>query len=41
MGRCKRDAWWWIEEVKEAVSRKKYAHKPMCRNCTEKVSLEA
>ena len=25
----------WNEEVKEAVSRKKEAHKAMCRNCTE------
>ena len=30
--RSTRDAWWWNEEVKEAVSRKKEAHKAMCQN---------
>ena len=28
---------WWNEEVKEAVSRKKEAHKAMCQNSTEEV----
>ena len=28
------DAWWWNEEVKEAVSRKREAHKAMCQNST-------
>ena len=27
--RSKGDTWWWNEEVKEAVSRKKEAHKTM------------
>ena len=27
---------WWNEEVKEAVSRKKEAHKAMCHNSTQK-----
>ena len=27
--------WWWNEEVKEAVSRKKETHKAMCQNSTE------
>ena len=31
----KGDTWWWNEEVKEAVSRKKDAHKAMCWNSTE------
>ena len=26
------DTWWWNEEVKEADSRKKEAHKTMCQN---------
>ena len=26
------DRWWWNEEVKEAVSRKKDAHRAMCQN---------
>ena len=30
--RSKGDVWWWNEEVKEAVSRKKEAHKVMCQN---------
>ena len=29
------DTWWWNEEVKEAVSRKKEVHKVMCQNSTE------
>ena len=29
------DTWWWNEEVKEAISRKKDAHKAMCHNNTE------
>ena len=33
--KTKGDAWWWNEEVKEAVSRKKDAHKAMCWNSTE------
>ena len=33
--RSKGDTWWWNEEVKEAVSRKKEAHKAMCQNSTE------
>ena len=33
--RSKGDTWWWNEEVKEAVSRKKDAHKAMCQNSTE------
>ena len=33
--RCIEVAWWWNEEVKEAVSRKKEAHKAMCQNSTE------
>ena len=32
--RSKRDMWWWNEEVKEAVSRKKDPHKAMCWNST-------
>ena len=35
MGRSKGDTWWWNEEVKEAVSRKKDAHKAMCQNSSE------
>ena len=31
----KGDTWWWNEEAKEAVSRKKDAHKANCRNSTE------
>ena len=34
--RNKGDTWWWNEEVKEAVSRKKDAHKATCQNSTEK-----
>ena len=33
--RSKGDTWWWNEVVKEAVSRKKDAHKTMCENSTE------
>ena len=33
--RSKGDTWWWNEEVKEAVSRKKDKHKAMCQNNTE------
>ena len=29
------DAWWWDEEVKEAVSMKKESHKAMYQNSTE------
>ena len=29
------DTLWWNEDVKEAVSRKKEAHKAICRNSTE------
>ena len=35
MERSKGDTWWWEEEMKEAVSRKKDAHKAMCQNNTE------
>ena len=31
----KGDAWWWNEKVKEALSKKKYAHKAMNCNSTE------
>ena len=34
-GRSKEDTWWWNEEVKESVTRKKEAHKVMCQNSTE------
>ena len=33
--RSKGYIWWWSEEVKEAVSRKKDAHKAMCQKSTE------
>ena len=33
--RSKGDTWWWNEEVKEAVSRKKEAHMAMCWNSIE------
>ena len=32
--RSKGDIWWWNDEVKKAVSRKKDAHKAMCQNST-------
>ena len=35
VGRSKGDTWWRNEEVKEAVSRKKDAHKAMCQNNIE------
>ena len=36
MGRRSRgETWWWNEEVKEAVSRKKGAHKAMHQNRTD------
>ena len=36
--RCRRnkgETWWWNEELKEAVSRKKDAHKVTCKYITE------
>ena len=33
-GRSKGDTLWWNKGVKEAVSRKKEAHKAMCQNST-------
>ena len=33
--RSKGYTWWWNEEVKETVSRKKEAHKAMCQSSTE------
>ena len=33
--RSKGDRQWWSEGVKEAISRKKDAHKAMCGNSTE------
>ena len=30
--RSKGDTWWWNEDVKEPVTRKKEAHKAMCQN---------
>ena len=35
MGRRKGDTWWWNEDVKGTVSRKKDAHKAMCQNSIE------
>ena len=32
----KGDTWWWNDEVKEELSRKKEVHKAMCQNSTEK-----
>ena len=29
------DTWWWNEDVKEAIARKKDAHKEMCKSGTE------
>ena len=34
-GRNKGDKWWYNEEVKDAKSRKKDAHKAMCMNSTD------
>ena len=31
----RRSRWWWNDEVKEAISRKKDTHKAMCQNDTE------
>ena len=31
----KEDTWWWNEDVKEAVSRKKDAHKTVCQDNTD------
>ena len=28
----KADTWWWNEEVREALSRKKDTHKALCQN---------
>ena len=33
--RSKGYTWWWNEKVKEAVSRKKDAHKAICQNSNE------
>ena len=33
--RSKGDTWWWNEDMKEAVSRKKDAYKAMCQHNTE------
>ena len=33
--RSKGDTFWWNEEVKEGVSRKKDVHKAMCQSSTE------
>ena len=33
--RSKGDAWWWNDEMKEAVSRKKESHMAMCHNSIE------
>ena len=29
------DTWWWNEDMKEAIARKKDAHKEMCKSRTE------
>ena len=36
-GRSKGDTWWWNEDVKEAASGKKDAHKVMCQTSTEDI----
>ena len=33
--RDKGDTWWWKEDVKEAIARKKDVHKKMCKSGTE------
>ena len=33
--RDQRHTWWWNEDVKEVIARKKYAHKEMCKTVTE------
>ena len=33
------DAWWWNEEVKDAIARKKAAFKKMCKNKTDENQL--
>ena len=33
--RSKVDTWWWNEETKKAVSRKKETHKAICQNSME------
>ena len=33
--RSEGDTWWWNEEVKDAISLKKEAHKAMCQNSTQ------
>ena len=30
---------WWNEEVKEAISRNKYAHKAMCGNSADEIRI--
>ena len=32
----KGNTWWWNENVKKAISRKKHEHKTLCWNSTEK-----
>ena len=34
-GKKKGDTWWWNEDVKEAIAKKKDAHKEMCKSGTE------
>ena len=38
--RSKGDTLWWNEDIKEAVSRKKDAHKAMCQNNTEENKIK-
>ena len=33
--RDQRDTWWWSKDVKEAIARKKDAHKEICKSGTE------